>query len=77
MLVICDGYRAPGYQCLGCGFLTTHGYKSCPACGKGFIRIDDAVEMAVRKVMQAGGDVEVVRANPALEQVGVGALLRY
>jgi hypothetical protein len=27
--------------------------------------------------MRAGGDVEVVRSNPALEQVGVGALLRY
>ncbi len=77
MLVIGEGYRAPGYQCRGCGYLTAQELKACPFCEKGFDCIDDAVELAVRKVMQAGGDVEVVRSNPALEKVGVGALLRY
>lgn len=77
MLAVCEGYHAPGYHCRGCGYLTTQELKICPFCGKGFERIDDAVELVVREVMRAGGDVEVVRSNPALEQVGVGALLRY
>jgi hypothetical protein len=33
--------------------------------------------MAVRKVMQAGGEVDVVRDNKDLEKVGVAGLLRY
>jgi peptide chain release factor subunit 1 len=76
-LIVKEGYRAAGYQCAGCGTLTAQALKTCPFCGKGFDKIEDAVEMAVRKVMQAGGDVEIVRDNPALEQVGIGALLRY
>ncbi len=77
MLVICDGYRASGYQCQGCGYLTAQKLHTCPFCAKGFDRIEDAVEMAVHNVMKAGGDVEVIRSNPDLEDVGVGALLRY
>ena len=77
MLAISEGYHAPGYQCLGCGYLTARELNACPFCEKEFGRIDDAAELAVRAVMRAGGDVEVVRANPTLEQVGVGALLRY
>jgi rubrerythrin len=76
-LIVKEGSRAPGYQCSGCGYLTTQEMATCPYCGKGFDKIEDAVEMAVRKVMQTGGDVEIVRDNPALEKVGIGALLRY
>lgn len=76
-LLIQEGYRSRGYQCEGCTHLTSRELESCPYCGKGFKKIEDVVEMAVRRVMQAGGDVEVVRANPQLERVGVGALLRY
>ncbi len=77
MLVIREGYHAPGYQCEGCGYLTAKELKVCSFCGKDLRRIDDAVEMAVREVMRSGGEVEVVRSNPELEQVGIGALLRY
>jgi len=76
-LIVREGYRSAGYQCAGCGYLTTQKVAVCPFCGKDFARIEDAVEMAVRKVMQSGGDVEIVRDNPALEKVGIGALLRY
>jgi hypothetical protein len=50
---------------------------SCPFCGKSFNQIKDAVEMAVRKVMRDGGDVEIVYGSPALEEVGIGGVLRY
>jgi len=76
-LIVKEGYRSAGYQCTGCSYLTTQVLEACPFCSKGFAKIDDAVEMAVHKVMQTGGDVEIVRNNPSLENVGIGALLRY
>jgi len=77
-LVLREGYRAPGYQCSGCGYLTAQAHAACPFCGKPFKQIPDAVEMAVRNVMQHGGDVEVLQNPQAGEKLGhIGALLRY
>lgn len=77
-LVICDGFRAPGYRCLGCGYVTSQQQEKCPYCGNVFEQIPDAVEMAVRKVMQQGGDVEVLHEGQNTERLGhIGALLRY
>ena len=59
-LVFQDGYRVAGYRCQGCGYVTTIETKACPYCGGEFAQIPDAVEMAVRKVMQDGGEVEVL-----------------
>lgn len=77
-LVIREGYRAPGYRCQGCGYITGAQHKKCPYCGNTFVQIQDAVEMAVRKVMQQGGEVEVLHADQNTERFGhIGALLRY
>jgi peptide subunit release factor 1 (eRF1) len=76
-LVVQEGYRAEGFQCQGCGYLTTQEEMDCPFCGKSFAQITDAVEMAVRKVLQDGGVVEIVYDNPKLEEVGIGGVLRY
>ncbi len=76
-LIVKEGYRAEGYQCQGCGFITTQALGSCAFCGKPFAQIQDAVEMAVRKVMRDGGDVEIVYGSPKLEEVGIGGVLRY
>jgi peptide chain release factor subunit 1 len=35
-LVIQDGYRAPGYICKGCGYLTGERLDVCPYCGSSF-----------------------------------------
>jgi peptide chain release factor subunit 1 len=82
ILVIRDGYRLQGYECQGCGYLTTQSLDTCPFCGNTFSKIPDAVEMAVRNVMQAGGDVEVLQADqgPVADSgrtFDIGALLRY
>jgi peptide subunit release factor 1 (eRF1) len=77
MLVVLEGFRSPGHECAGCHYLTTQSLVTCPFCGGLFRHIPDAVEMAVRQVMQAGGDVEVVRDNKELENFGIGASLRY
>jgi len=76
-LIVQEGFRAKGFQCQGCGYLTTQELEACVFCGKSFTQISDAVEMAVRKVMQDGGDVEIVYENPKLEEVGIGGVLRY
>lgn len=79
-LVLRDGFRAPGYRCEGCGYLTAHELESCPYCGGDFSKIPDAVEEAVRQVMNFGGEVEVLHNDgnsDTLKFDNIGALLRY
>jgi peptide subunit release factor 1 (eRF1) len=77
-LVIREGLRTPGYRCQGCGYLAAEELETCPFCGKKFEQIPDAVELAVRRVMRDGSDVEVVHNGEALRTFpGIGALLRY
>jgi peptide chain release factor subunit 1 len=77
-LILDEGFRAPGYRCRGCGYLTVQQLETCPFCGKEFEQINDAVEMAVRRVMQNGGDVEVLHGQETIKAFGnIGALLRY
>jgi hypothetical protein len=77
-LVIREGYRTPGCRCTSCGYLSSKEFESCPFCGGKCESIPDAVELAVREVMQAGGEVEVLREDPAYDGFHqIGALLRY
>jgi peptide chain release factor subunit 1 len=77
-LLIRDGYRAPGKRCIGCGYVTAQSMEKCQFCGAEFEQIPDAVELAVREVMQSGGDVEVLHDDHGLEEFEhIGALLRY
>jgi len=77
-LIIKEGYRAPGYRCTGCEYLTSQTLTTCPFCGSRVEQIEDAVEMAVRQVLANGGDVVVIHDNEALEEAGhIGAILRY
>jgi len=77
ILIVQEGYHAPGYQCTGCGYLTTQKLESCPFCGGALEEIPDAVEMAIRQTMQNGGEVEIIHDNPKIEKFGIGGLLRY
>lgn len=77
-LVICDGYRAPGYRCKSCGHLSSRPMGSCPFCSGETEQIPDAVEVAVRQVMRSGGEVEVLHHDPTPKGFEkIGALLRY
>ncbi len=69
-LVIGDGLRTPGSRCQGCGYVTTRDLPSCPYCDGAFDQIPDVVELSVRKVMQAGGEVEVIHDGIALAEHG-------
>jgi peptide chain release factor subunit 1 len=77
-LLISSGYRDPGYQCSVCGFLAGHISEGCPFCGNKLEEISDAIELAVRKVIKSGGEVEVIHQHTAFDKAGrIGALLRY
>ena len=76
VLVYEEGYREPGYFCTGCGFLTVQTLEVCPFCESAFETVPDAVELAVRRTMEEGGDVEAIPRD--LSDIGhIGALLRY
>ena len=78
VLVLQNGYRAPGYRCKGCGYLTAQKQDSCPFCSGNFVNIPDAVEMAVHEVMRTGGDVDVLQHEHHVKGFeNIGALLRY
>jgi peptide subunit release factor 1 (eRF1) len=78
MLILHEGYRASGFRCTGCGFVTSIENKSCAFCGEPFETIEDAVELAVRRTLTDGADVQVVHENRRFEDAGrIGALLRY
>lgn len=77
-LLIRDGFRAPGYQCLSCNYLSSLPMETCPFCGGKTKEIPDAVESAVRKVMQTGGEVEVMQSDQVIEGFEqIGGLIRY
>lgn len=76
-LVIDRHYHESGYQCEHCGYITDQALEKCPFCGAEFREIPDAAEALVTRVIEDGGDVEVVEGDPKVEQFGVGALLRY
>jgi len=77
-LLIRDGFRAPGYRCQSCGYLSAAEMEACPFCGGKFEKITDAVDLAVRQVMQSGGEVEVLHKDQAIQGFDqIGALLRY
>ncbi|HEX9013901.1 MAG TPA: hypothetical protein VF813_10305 [Anaerolineaceae bacterium] len=77
-LLIDDGFRAAGFRCTTCGYMTTVKAKRCPYCSGQFEEIPDAVELAIRTVLHSGGDVEIVHGAKALQNAGqIAAVLRY
>jgi peptide chain release factor subunit 1 len=73
-----DGFRAAGYRCLSCGYTSAVELEYCPYCGGACQQIPDVVELAVRKVMQGGGEVEVLHEGVGAGKLDeIGALLRY
>jgi len=77
-LLIHEGYHEPGLRCLGCRFLTAQNPEQCPFCGGEMEQIPDAVELALRKVIADGGDVQVIHDSQDLKQAGsIAGQLRY
>jgi len=77
-LVVAEGFSAPGYRCADCGYVAAESNGTCPYCSGDMLHVDDAVEYAVKRMLELGGHVESVRDNSALVKAGsIGAVLRY
>jgi len=77
-LAVAEGYSAQGYRCRECGYLAAQEVEKCPFCGGEMEKVDDAVDLIIRKVVEGGGQVEVVKDSKELRKAGsIGALLRY
>jgi len=77
-LLIAKGYRPSGYRCLSCAYVTGQELETCPICSGNFEYIPDTAELAVRRILREGGEVEVLHDNSILAQNGyIGAVLRY
>lgn len=78
ILVVAEGYTATGYGCQNCGYIAAHEMQECPFCGGKMAPIEDTVNTIVRKAIELGVEVEVVKGSAALEKAGsIGAILRY
>lgn len=77
-LLFKEAYRAKGCLCTDCGYITSEDIAKCPYCGGEYDQIPDVIELAVRKVMASGGEVEVLQDDLGLENYEhIGAVLRY
>lgn len=77
-LVVSEGFHAPGYRCKSCTYITGQALSACPFCGGEVGEIPDAVELAIIRVMEQGGEVEIISDKQRLDSAGgIGALLRY
>jgi peptide subunit release factor 1 (eRF1) len=78
ILLIAAGYEASGYRCQNCRYLMIVEKDSCPLCGGAIESVDDLVDTMTHRALEQGVEVEIVRGNLKLDEVGsVGALLRY
>lgn len=72
------GYKKPGFSCTKCDSLFVEKKKECPYCHGQVEEVSDVVDELVQKVLDQGGKVEFVLANPELKKVGnIGAMLRF
>lgn len=77
-LLISAGLEASGYRCQSCRYLMLVERDECPLCGGQVEPVADIVDTIVRRALEQGVEVEVVRGNQKLEEAGgIGALLRY
>ena len=77
-LVIEKEFKANGYGCISCGYLTSHDIPSCPFCKGRMETVDSLISIAGEKAIQQGSVVEIVTENRALKDAGgIGAFLRF
>lgn len=78
VLLVNAGFEASGYRCQNCRYLMLVEREECPLCGGQVEFVEDIVDTMVHRALEQGVEVEVVRGNQKLEEVGgIGALLRY
>ncbi len=84
ILIVPEGLEHPGWECTQCGGLVADilakPITECPYCGGHVKVVEDVVDLAMQKVLDTGGIVEILRGpiKDEFRQCGIiGALLRY
>ena len=84
ILIVPEALEHPGWECTVCGGLVADILakppQACPYCGGPLKEVEDVVDLAMQKVLDAGGTVEILR-GPVKERFRekglIGAILRY
>ncbi len=77
-LLLEQGYETPGALCDHCGYVIVEKGPKCLFCGSEMRDVDNAVDLAVQRALEAGGKVITLVGNEKLVQAGhIGAILRY
>jgi peptide subunit release factor 1 (eRF1) len=81
LLVVEEEFSQAGWECPNCRFIGALELENCPLCGTALKLHPDVVELALERVLDQKGNVEVLRSlesRRALARFGrIGALLRY
>ncbi len=84
MLIVPEGLEYPGWECTSCDGLVADILEkppsACPYCGGSLKTVEDIVDLAMQKVLDTGGTVEILRGpikDRFREEGIIGALLRY
>jgi peptide subunit release factor 1 (eRF1) len=80
-LVLADGPPRPGSRCPVCGWVGPATLTGCPVCGAALDQVADLADLLIRRALDQGGQVEVVRGDAASRLTtacdGTGAILRF
>jgi peptide chain release factor subunit 1 len=77
-LVFVKDYKANGYNCSACDYLSIQKIDKCPYCSGDMEAVDYMVDLAGQKAIQQNALVEVVSENKKLMDAGgIGAFLRF
>jgi hypothetical protein len=79
-LVYADGLKVAGGKCTNCGALLSKQGEPCIYCAKPLRAVNDLIQLAAERVIDAEGKVEQMRGPAAarLNEFGkIGAILRY
>lgn len=78
ILVVQEGFRAPGAECPNCGLLTAEQVEDCPACGETLQQVDNVVDAAIQRALELGSTVEVATEFEKLEPIQfIGSIMYY
>ena len=78
ILLVEQGYEAPGALCPNCGYVSPVQGQKCLFCSSEMDPVGHAVDLAIQKTLEAGGTVKVIADSDDLAKAGhIGAILRY
>ncbi len=77
-LFFINDYKATGFNCTACNYLSAQRVDSCPYCKGKMEAIENIVEFAGQKAIQQSALIEVIAENrKLLDAGGIGAFLRF